>query len=488
MMGYQDKADQKLFHYGINLEERIRSNHPLRKIKEIIDFDFIREEVKNLYGYNGNESIDPSVIIRMIFLLFYYDVRSERELILTIPERLDWMWFLDYDLDAEVPNHSVISKARSRWGVEAFRQFFTKVLESCCEKGLVSGEKIYCDATIIDADASNNSVVEKDSLKLKLHKRCKELEKKLDEKDDEKKRYYKRINTKKISTTDPDAGITRQNKGKPKLRYKAHRAVDGQEEIITASIVTSGDVNDGHCLTDLIEQHEENTKENLETVVADSLYGTRKNIIECVKRGIRPHLKDLLKTQKTSGGRDQVFGGEEFIYDKDKDVYICPAGKELKKRKCFHDRAAYEYVAKKSDCAICRLKDKCTRGKFRTLKRHIEQEDLETGLRIGSSLECQKDLKTRQHLMERSFAVGKARYGLGRARWRRLWRVEIQELMTATIQNIQKLMKHTQKPLKALTNKKMYYYSYFFKNIRNILRKISLSKNLIAFGQQPVKI
>ena len=70
MMGYQNKGEQKLFHYGINLEDRIRKNHPLRKIKEIIDFDFIKEEVKNLYGYNGNESIDPSVILRMMFLLF----------------------------------------------------------------------------------------------------------------------------------------------------------------------------------------------------------------------------------------------------------------------------------------------------------------------------------------------------------------------------------------------------------------------------------
>ncbi|MCK5708004.1 MAG: transposase [Candidatus Aureabacteria bacterium] len=95
MMGYQDKADEQLFHYGFHLEERVRNNHPLRRIKEIIDFDFIREEVKDLYGFNGNESVNPKIILRMIFLLFYYDVRSERELILTITERLDWMWFLD---------------------------------------------------------------------------------------------------------------------------------------------------------------------------------------------------------------------------------------------------------------------------------------------------------------------------------------------------------------------------------------------------------
>ena len=472
MMGYQNKGEQKLFHYGINLEDRIRKNHPLRKIKEIIDFDFIKEEVKNLYGYNGNESIDPSVILRMMFLLFYYNVRSERELMLTIPERLDWMWFLDYDLDEKVPDHSVLSKARSRWGVEAFRQFFLKVLHACCERGLVEGRKIFCDATFVEANASNESVVEKNSLEFHLHKACDELEEKLEEKDDGKKRYYRRVNTEKISTTDPDAGITRHNKGRPKLRYKVHRAVDGKEEIITATETTAGDVNEGHLLQKLIDQHKENTKNEVDTVVGDSIYGTRKNIIECVKRNIRPHLKDLLKTQKTSGRRDQIFGGEAFNYDKDKDIYICPAGKALKRRKCFHDRRAYEYVASPSECSTCTMKGQCTRGKFRTLKRHIEQEILDEGLRICSGLEARRDLKTRQHLMERSFAVGKTRYGLDRARWRRLWRVKIQELLTATIQNIQKLMKHTQKPIKALASKLIYRYVYFFKSINRLLDKV----------------
>jgi hypothetical protein len=57
----------------------------------------------------------------------------------TIPLRLDWLWFLGYDLDSEVPNHSVLSKARARWGVEAFRSFFERVVWQCVEAGLVDG-------------------------------------------------------------------------------------------------------------------------------------------------------------------------------------------------------------------------------------------------------------------------------------------------------------------------------------------------------------
>jgi len=98
-MGRQPKVQNKLFYTAINLEQRVRQNHILRKIKKLIDFDYIYDEVKDKYGFNGNESVAPPVILKMILLLIFYNVRSERELVLTIPERLDWLWFLDYDLD-----------------------------------------------------------------------------------------------------------------------------------------------------------------------------------------------------------------------------------------------------------------------------------------------------------------------------------------------------------------------------------------------------
>ena len=124
MMGRQSKVQNKLFYTAINLEQRVRKNHILRKVKRNIDFDFIYNEVRDKYGINGNESVAPPIILKMMLLLIFYNVRSERELAATIPERLDWLWFLDYDLDDDIPNHSVLSKASARWGVEAFKIFF----------------------------------------------------------------------------------------------------------------------------------------------------------------------------------------------------------------------------------------------------------------------------------------------------------------------------------------------------------------------------
>ena len=115
MMGYQPGFQPKLFYHQINLEQRVPKDHLLRKIQEKIDFDFIYAEVKETYGDNGNVSIPPPVILKMLLLLVLYNVRSERELMETIPMRLDWLWFLGYDLDSEVADHSVLSKARARW-------------------------------------------------------------------------------------------------------------------------------------------------------------------------------------------------------------------------------------------------------------------------------------------------------------------------------------------------------------------------------------
>ena len=106
MMGHQPEFQSKLFYHGFNLEQRVPQNHILRKVKKRIDFDFIYDEVKDSYGINGNVSVPPPVILKMMLLLIFYNVRSERELIDTIPLRIDWLWFLGYDVDDEIPNHS----------------------------------------------------------------------------------------------------------------------------------------------------------------------------------------------------------------------------------------------------------------------------------------------------------------------------------------------------------------------------------------------
>lgn len=433
MMGQQDGFQEKLFITGFNLDKRIPENHILRKISETIDFDFIYKEVKHTYGTNGHVSVPPPVILKLMLLLFLFNVRSERELMTTLPLRLDWLWFLGYDIEDDIPNHSVLSKARTRWGVDAFKRFFDIILLQCVKAGLVDGNKAFIDSSLLDADASNNSVVNMHDIKRYLKKSYRRLEERLDDYRGQKDTL---INKKYVSTTDPDASVTRYGNSRPKLRYKTHRVVDEKNEIITATKVTPGSVDDGAALKEMIDIHQQNIGTKPETIVADTKYGTIDNYLHYYDEGIKTHIPSVEESHKGHGSRKEIFTKEEFTYDPDTDIFICPAGQVLTRRKFRKKRKHYEYKARPRVCNECDLKDKCTRSKLgRTLKRHERQDELDAIVQRAKSKESKKDLKTRQHLSERSFARS-TRYGFKRARWRNEWRMEIQDYLIAAIQNI----------------------------------------------------
>ncbi len=480
MMGRQQRVQNKLFYTKINLDQRISKDHILRKVTKYIDFDFIYKGVKDKYGSNGNVSVPPPVLLKMMLLLIFYNVRSERELMSTIPLRLDWLWFLGYDLDDEVPNHSVLSKARTRWGVDAFKIFFERIVWQCVQAGLVDGSKLFMDSSMVQADASNNSVVNKQSLKRYLNKSYQILESRLEEEQRSSGSDYAlksgTANKKYISTTDPDASVTRRGSGKSTLKYQTHRGVDQKCEVITATEVTPGEVHESHRLESLINNHENNTESTVKTAVADSKYGSIENYLACRDRGIKAHFSSLEQTQKGTGTKKGIFPKEAFTYNAETDTFTCPAGQSLKRRRFYKKRQHYEYIASAGTCNSCQLKEKCTKAKSgRTLKRHVRQDDLDFMLGQASGREAKRDIKTRQHLMERSYARS-TRYGYKRARWRRLWRVQIQEYFTATIQNIMVLISNIkeQAPASAIARAKNRYKRvglslqqrfYYFKQI-----------------------
>ena len=450
-MGYQGGFQPKIFYHQISLEQRVPKDHLLRKIQGKIDFDFIYAEVKDTYGDNGNVSIPPPVILKMMLLLILYNVRSERELMETIPLRLDWLWFLGYDLDSEVADHSVLSKARARGGVEAFRNFFERIVWQCVEAGLVDGSKIFMDSSLVDADASNNSVIDTQSLRIHLRENYKKLEARLEEVREStySSRRYVKKNSRYMSTTDPDAAIV--NRGKPKLSYQVHRAVDAGSEIITATETTAGDVNEAHLMVPLLERHHSNTGISADTAVADSKYGTIDNFLACYDLGVQAHMPDLRESSVKRTEKLKIFSEERFEYDLESDTYRCPAGQLLKPRSLHTNRQSRDYAAPKKICASCTLREHCTKNKSgRTIKRHLRQEELDRMREASRSAKAKRDIKTRQHLMERSFARGTP-YGYDRARWRGLWRVQIQEYLISAIQNIQVLLKYGDQPKRCLS-------------------------------------
>lgn len=482
MMGHQPDAQPKLFYHSFNLDDRIPATSVLRKIRKHIDFEFIYHEVKGFYGEKGNVSVPPPIILKMMLLLILYNVRSERELMNTLPMRLDWLWFLDYDLDSEIPNHSVLSKARNRWGVEAFQRFFERIVWQCVEAGLVDGSKLFMDSSLIQADASNNSVinVNKEALRIHLVRGFNELESRLEDKDHSEESHESKsgaANRNHVSTTDPDASVISQGAGKAKLQYKTHRSVDAKSEIITATEVTPGEVNEAHLLSTLLAMHQDNTQTTANTVVADTKYGTVDNYLTCCDLGINAHIPDLKRSQQARESRRGIFTEEAFRYDPETDTYLCPAGHRLKKRNYNLKRDAFEYKCSIKVCRNCPLMTQCTASKTgRSLKRHRRQDELDKMRHAAQSQTSKQDIRTRQHLMERSFARA-TRYGFKRARWRRLWRVQIQEYLISAIQNIMILLSYRKERGMAMgyllpAIKKLFFSCYSsFLNIHNVVQR-----------------
>ena len=452
MMGRESPPQASLFYTGISLEKRVRSTHVLRRVAGVVDFEFVYGEVGERYGYNGNVSVPPPMIVKLMLLLVLYNVRSERELMATLPERLDWLWVLGLDLDSEIPDHSVLSKARKRWGVELFRSFFERIVGQCVESGLVDGSKLFCDSSLIEADASCNSVVDTQGLKRYLNPAYRELEARLEEreekgdKDDDSQGSSPRrniVNERYRSTSDPEASVMRKGQGKAKLYYQTHRGIDGAYGVITATMIGPGDENEAHRLADLLNAHHDNSGQKAEVVVADSKYGTTANFLQCYDRGILAHIPVLKQTQDQQERRRKIFPESLFTYDPQTDTYICPAGQTLRKRKHWVKRKAFEYVTGRGVCQRCQLRLQCTRSQTngRTLKRHEHQEVLETVRAQAQSRSSKRDIRTRQHFMERSFAQA-TRFGFKRARWRGQWRVQIQDYLIAAVQNIELLIAH----------------------------------------------
>jgi IS5 family transposase len=373
-----------------------------------------------------------------MFLLAFENVSSERRLLATLPLRLDWLWFLGFDLDSDVPDHSVLSKARTRWGATAFRRFFERVLQQAEDCGLIDGTRIFCDGSLFDANASQNSItrvgiVDLDAISAELEQRLDSL--------DDASGELPAVHVERRSTTDPDAAVvTKPNAGAARPRYKAHRAVDDRAGIITATQVTPGNIDEGHELEDLINQHEHNTGVEVDLVVADTQYGTAENFLMCIDRAITPRMHQLSEqNEKRQKSRGQ-FSRNEFTYDEATDTYRCPNGAILERTQARVDRNAVRYGARETQCAQCDLKEFCTTGKSRSITRHVRQTEIDLVLAENKTRHARDDLRRRQHFMERSFAVA-VRHGFKRCRWRRLWRAEIHELLVATVQNIMTLVR-----------------------------------------------
>src|SRR6266581_2244509 len=157
MMGTKVRAFAPLCNRS--LEDLVPASNFYRHLETKLDLGFVRDLVHTTYKEGGRPSVDPRVFFKLQLVMFFEGLRSERELIRVAADRLSVRWYLGYDLDEDLPDHSSLTRIRKRYGLAVFRRFFEAIVEQCREAGLVWGKELYFDATQVDANASLDSRV-----------------------------------------------------------------------------------------------------------------------------------------------------------------------------------------------------------------------------------------------------------------------------------------------------------------------------------------
>jgi hypothetical protein len=413
--------------------------------------------------------------------MFFEGIRSERHLMRVAADRLSVRWYLGYDLHEALPDHSSLSKIRDRYGVTIFRRFFDRIVEHCQKEGLVWGKELYLDSTQVAANADKDALrprfyvtamnehlaalfpegesdpEEEPALPeaVPLHlpvDLAPQVEAELAAKNAARHDWIAELGRQQrevthgnyqrqadiwVNTTDPDATLMHKKGGGSAMGYHTHYAVDGgKARIILTALVTPSEVMDNQPMLDLLWHCRFRWQVPLEQVTGDTTYGTIDNIVAIETAGLRAYvpLPDFEK-------RTPFYGKQRFRYDADHDAYICPTGQLLPLRKHSYTERLHIYQADATVCTACPLKEKCTGSdQGRMVKRSFDEAYLDLVRSYHGTEAYKKAMRKRRVWVEPLFGEAKAWHGLERFRLRLLEKVNIEALVTASGQNLKRLL------------------------------------------------
>jgi transposase len=143
----------------IAIESAVPKGHLYRHLHRTLDLSFVRDLVADCYAVGGRPSIDPEVFFKLELMMFFEGIRSERKLMEQAGYNLAMRWYAGYNMDEPLPDHSSLSKIRTRLGLPVFRRFFEAITEQCVAAGLVRGDELIFDATKVRANAAMDSLI-----------------------------------------------------------------------------------------------------------------------------------------------------------------------------------------------------------------------------------------------------------------------------------------------------------------------------------------
>jgi transposase len=422
----------------IKIEALIPQNHILRKIDRALDLSFVRELTQDLYCQNnGRPSIDPELFLRMLLVGYLNGITSDRQLCEEVGFNLAYRWFCRLSMEDTVPEHSSLTRIRDRFGEKVFEEIFQKVVRVCIEKGLVKGDSVMTDGSLIRANASLDSLKQKDGTDK--------------DSDDEpptsginKIRRQRISNETHMSKSDPDCTLAGKAHQAKNLYYKAHHTIDRSSRVVVDAHITTGGVHETTQFLPRLEAIEKNFGFKIEESIADRGYGAGENILSLKQKGVRSIIPLYTERAEKKTNKIKQAG---FVFDRKNDRYICPEGHALTPKKLIDNQRIY--TLSRSLCIKCPRFSECVseaenrNNRAKRIVRNIYQELYEWVLRREKTSLFQRIYSERMWKMEGIWAEAKNEHGLGRAKYRGRSKMQIQAYLTASVQNLKRLAAFT---------------------------------------------
>ena len=446
MMGRQ-KVDQSQLFYLFNLEGRIPTHHLLRRINPVVTriMAELREKLGPFYSEIGRPSIDPELMIRMLIVGYCYGIRSERRLCEDVELHLAYRWFCRLDLDDKVPDHSTFSVNRHGRFREsdAFRHVFEAVVRTCMDTGLVKGEGFAVDASVMEADASRYHGVTPEEADWSAPERqtraVAEFLGALEDDDPTADRTPPKV----ISLSDPCSAWTAKANKRVQFGYGLNYLIDIENAVIVDVEATPARTYDEVAAArTMIERTEQRMGLKPQRLAADTAYGTGKFLGWLVGASIAPQIPVWDKSARADG----TFSRSDFTFDRERNIYICPAGKVLKTTGNVGDDHILRYLASKRDCDACLRKPQCCpRMLFRKVTRDINEDARDLARSLMHTPEFDKSRNERKKV-EMRFAHLKTHHRFERMRLRGLSGARDEFHLAAIVQNLKTLAMRIWRP------------------------------------------
>ena len=372
MMGRRERRQGQFF-YAFDLDEVVPPDHLVRQIDGVLDLGWVHKELAPYYSHTGRPSIDPVLMIRMLIVGYVFAIRSERQLCSEVQVNLAYRWFCRLGIEDGIPDHSVFSRARHERfrQSDALRRVFESVVAKCIAAGLVGGEGFSIDASLIRADVDKKKRTPGDQpidwpKAEEAPRAVREYLTALDaaqnraensEDDDKFDRSSRRKPPKEVSLTDPQAAWVARKNTDPFFAYDANYLIDNKVGIIVDAEGTRANRIAEIAITrTMLDRVSRRFHLRPQRLAADTVYGAVRLLKWLVDRKITPHIPVWDKSMRSDG----TFSRADFVFDRERNVYICPGGKLLHTTGTVIDGGTLRYRASKRDCDICALKLRCS--------------------------------------------------------------------------------------------------------------------------------